>query len=184
MKKALTILLSSFMLFSCGQKPYWKEQSFGLIDSLSNNDTLKAIVYTKDYFRDIGTVYFFSFKNSLYTKYERYRIFHHSNTGAYDMILLWKSAPIDISNNKAILTQYNVFEQAFINFKDSLYNCSATETFCICFKGDTSSIVDMSCEFNSFAYLVQLIQESTKLEDTYSITSAQADSIFQARYGR
>ncbi len=117
----------------------------------------------------------------LYATHDEHRVYYCLNTDSYDTILLWKSTPLNISNNKAILDQYNIFEYEFRNWKDSLQNCSTTEIFTICFNGDTSSVMDMSCKFNSFAYLAQLIQDGVNLENTYSITSAQADSIFFGR---
>ena len=179
MKKAIYIVLL-VLLFACKQEPpYWKTDSFGLISSLTEGDTLKIRVLGRGFlFNGFDHLHFFIQDDSLYTSYEESEIYYIPKQQRRDTILLWRNNPINISDNKLILDCYKVFEQRIKSWNDTTNTCSAINEYSICFNKETLTVVDKSCKLTNFYLaLTTLIQEGTALSDIYSITTEYADSI-------
>ena len=178
MKKAIYIVLL-VLLFACKQDPpYWKTDSFGLISSLTEGDTLKVRDKGNGFaLRSFGFLRFFVKNNSLYVSYEESEIYYIPQEQKEDTILLWRNNPIDISNNKLVLDYYKTFEQKFKAWNDTANTCSTINEFSIYFNKDTLTIIDQSCRFSSFFDIILSIKESIMPSDIYSITTEYADSI-------
>ena len=182
MKKIIYIAFL-FLIFACNQNPppYWKTDSFGLISSLNEGDTL--VIKGGDYFDiNFDHLRFFIKKDSLYTMYELSNTYYNRKLQRKDTLITWKNNPLNISNNKLVLDCYRTFEKEFKAWKDTLDICAPYSKYSIYFNNDTLSIVDRSCRFNSQMALTFFVQESTKLSDAYSITPEQATNIKYGQY--
>ena len=177
MMKRIIYIILLFLLFACKQEPpYWKTDSFGFISSLAEGDTLK--IKGGDYYdSSFDYLRIFIKGDSLYALYELLDTYRDKTLQRKDTLLLWKNAPLNISNNKLVLDWYKKFEQEFKVWQDTLDLCSPYSKYSIYFNRDTLTIVDRSCGFKSHGALTYFIRESVKPEDIYFLPPLQADSI-------